>query len=233
MFQKKRDILKFGNSEADKYLNDIENYPHFFVLACIMDRQIKAERAWLIPYKVSQEIGSPSFSVFMSLSESKLKRLFERGSYHRFNTIMATYFYKGIQKIHSDYQDVASHMWKGNPGSATVVKRFMEFEGISVKIGTMAANILARDFKVPMKDYICIDISPDRHVKRVFERTGLVPLKVSNEILLYRARELNPKYPGVFDLSCFEIGREFCHSRNPECAKCHLNSYCPKVGLEE
>jgi hypothetical protein len=33
------------NLEADELTNDIENYPHVFVLACLMDRQMKAEKA--------------------------------------------------------------------------------------------------------------------------------------------------------------------------------------------
>jgi len=44
------------NKESDKLLNNLKNIPHAFVLACVMDRQIKAERAWLIPYEVSKEI---------------------------------------------------------------------------------------------------------------------------------------------------------------------------------
>ena len=42
--------LKFTkNEEADKILNSLNEIPHAFVLASVMDRQIRAERAWLIP----------------------------------------------------------------------------------------------------------------------------------------------------------------------------------------
>ena len=39
-----------GNAEIDTFLNDLTNYPHAYVLACLMDRRIKAERAWRIPF---------------------------------------------------------------------------------------------------------------------------------------------------------------------------------------
>ena len=80
-----------------------------------------------------------------------------------------------------------------------------------------------------MKDYINIDISPDRHVNKVFRRTNLVSRDADSLEVLYRARELNPEYPGIFDLSCFEIGRTYCHSRKlPECKSCYLENYCPR-----
>ena len=34
------------------FLNVIDQYPHAYVLACMMDRQIKAERVWTIPWEV-------------------------------------------------------------------------------------------------------------------------------------------------------------------------------------
>jgi len=216
------------NSEADNLLNNLKDFPHAFVLASIMDRQIKAERAWLIPYKISKEIGHFEFSKLLQLDSNQIKGIFRRNNLHRFNDTMAENFYLAIHKIHNDYNDEASNIWDNLPKSATIVRRFLEFHGVGIKIATMAVNILARDFKVLMNDYICIDISPDVHVKRVFKRLGLISQDANNEELIYCARELNPEYPGVFDLSCWEIGRKWCHPKNPICQDCHLSEFCPK-----
>lgn len=217
------------DSKADGLLNNIEQLPHAFVLACVMDRQIKAEKAWLIPYLISQEIGDFEFERLIKLDLDFLKGVFKRKSLHRFNDIMAENFYYAIKLIHNKYNDDASNIWKGNPKSATVVRRFLEFKGVGVKISTMAANILAREFKIPMQDRLCIDVSPDVQVKRVFIRLGFIPKEASNDELIYCARELHPEYPGIFDLSAWEIGREWCRPHNPECRSCYLNEYCPKI----
>jgi uncharacterized HhH-GPD family protein len=224
-----KEILFTKNPEADELLNDLKNYPHAFVLGCLMDRQMKAENAWLIPYKFAKEIGGFQFKKLLSLKFKTIKDIFKRRHLHRFNDQMAEIFYSAIQKIHKDYANDASRIWSGEPSSATIVRRFLEFKGAGIKIATMAANILAREFKIPIKDYICIDISPDRHVKRVFKRLGLISREATNDELVYCARELNPEYPGIFDFPAFDIGRNYCHPRKPDCKNCYLNKYCPKI----
>jgi len=223
---KKIDFTK--NPQADDLLNNLEEFSHAFTLACVMDRQVRAERAWLIPYEISTEINGFSISKLLKLDLNQFRDMFKRKKLHRFNDVMAENFYLAVQKIHKEYNDDASNIWKDNLKSATIVRRFLGFKGIGVKIATMAANILARDFKIPMRDYICIEVSPDRHVVRVFKRLGFIPKSAGNDELIYCARELNPLYPGIFDLSCWEIGRNWCKPRDPACKECYLNEYCPK-----
>lgn len=218
-----------GNEEADTLLNDLNQFPHAYVLACVMDRQIRAERAWLIPYLVSKEIGGFDFEVLLQLDLNYLNQIFEKKSLHRFNNIMAENFYSAIQLINNKYNNDASNIWQNTPKSATVVRRFLEFKGVGIKIATMATNILCREFKIPMQDRICIDISPDVQVKRVFTRLGFISRNSSNDELIYYAKELNPEYPGIFDLSAWEIGREWCRPNNPDCNKCYLEQFCPKI----
>ncbi|MBT6338563.1 MAG: iron-sulfur cluster loop [Desulfobacula sp.] len=227
--EKKVDLVRFtDNIESDKLMNDFENTPHAYVLACVMDRQIKAERAWQIPYRISTLIGSFKFSDLQKLSLDKLKEYFNNNSLHRFNETMAENFYETIQLIHKKYDGDAVNIWKDNPKSATIVRRFLEFKGIGIKIATMATNILARDFKIPMQDHLCIDISPDVQVRRVFWRIGFIDKDSNNDELIYCARELYPGYPGIFDLSAWEIGRNWCRPKNPQCEKCYLNNNCQK-----
>lgn len=74
VFKAPPSIIKFtGNKAADELLNDIENYPHAFVLACIMDKQIKAELAWIIPYRISKKLGGFEFSILEGLSQENVK----------------------------------------------------------------------------------------------------------------------------------------------------------------
>ena len=229
LFQAPKEFALFTKvPEADALLNDIERYPHAFVLACVMDRQIKAERAWLIPHKISLKIGSPSFDAFSRLSREEIKEHMSRPeALHRFVDSMSEYFYLGICRIRDCYRRDASRIWAGKPSSAELVYRFLEFEGIGPKIATMAANILSRDFKIPLSDYFSIDISADVHIRRVFARLGICPEDASVEQVIYKARSLYPEFPGLMDLPCWEIGRNWCKPHKPECGFCHMNDICP------
>lgn len=219
------------DKEQNEFLNDLENYPHAFVLACLMDRQIKAERAWAIPYKIYKELGTFNIYKLKEKGKEYYKELFNKNKFHIFtHHDMAEIFYNGICSIIDKYEGKADKIWNDNPSSATVVYRFLEFEGCGIKIATMAANILARQFKKPMLDYYCIDISPDVHIRRVLYRLGFVEKEASPDMVIYKARELNPEFPGLIDSVCWEIGRNYCQPKieDCKCEDCFMKEVCPK-----
>jgi hypothetical protein len=148
-----------GNVEADRLLTDLENYPHAFVLACIMDRQIKAERAWAIPFHFAQKLGDFSLPRLLALSLDDVRELMTKPIVlHRYPEEMSRNFHTAVERIHTDYCGNAAAIWADRPSSATVVYRLLQFRGVGQKIATMATNILARDFKIPFADYYSVDI---------------------------------------------------------------------------
>jgi endonuclease III len=229
-----RRIVNFvGEPEADDLLNNIKNYPHLFVLACLMDQQIKAERAWMIPIKIGREVGHFTFDAFAILEADWLQHFFQDKGLHRFNEKTARWFYMGIQHIKNYYENDASRIWQGNLSSAAIVRRFLRFEGAGIKIATMATNMLARDFQVEMSDKISIDISADVHAMRVFYRLGLTSAADDMLDLMYAARELYPEYPGIFDFVVWDIGRNWCYPTAPICSQCYMNDLCIKKDVNK
>lgn len=216
------------NAEANDLISNLKDYPHAYVLACLMDRQVKAERAWMIPFEIKNTIGTFDFNELLNISLDEYKTIFNEHKLHRFNDTMADIFHQALVHLQNKYDGDASLIWAGNPSSAAVVYKFMEFKGSGPKISTMAANILARNFKISFSDYYSIDISPDVHIIRVMKRMGFVPKDASNEMIVYKARELNPEFPGVIDFSCWEIGRIWCRPNDPNCEECIVASECQK-----
>ncbi len=129
------------------------------------------------------------------------------------------------RRIVKEYDGDASRIWNGNPSSATVIKRFLEFEGIGQMISTMATNILARYFKVPMSDCYSIEVTVDGRMKRVLSRMGIVDSKKPKYIQL-TVREMYPKYPGIFDPVFWEIGKFHCFPVQPNCPECPVGELC-------
>ena len=226
LFQEARPFTDHQDAEA--LLNDLKDHPHAFVIGCIMARRVSTERAFLIPYQLKQRIGSFRFRRLQKLSPDEIrKHMTQPVPLHRLSEVMSRNLYAAIRLIAGKYQRDAAAIWADCPRSAGLVYRFLEFDGVGPKIATMATNILVRHFKVPVKDRSSIDISSDVHVRRVFWRLGLVPEDPSHEQVIYRARELNPEFPGLIDLSAWQIGRNWCRSKNPLCSECFMKEICP------
>jgi len=226
----KREFIKFTKiNEQDDFFNALETNPHAFVLGCLMDRRVPSKRAWQVPYKIKQHIGGFTIDALASVPEDEYVKIFKEYKLHVYNEDMARIFYSAIQRIRVIYKGDASQIWRDKPASAAVVYKFLEFKGCGIKIATMAANILTRQFNIPFADRYSIDISPDVHTLRVLRRTGIVPKDAKIELIIYKARELNPKFPGIIDYSCWEIGTTWCKKNNPQCSNCPIESSCGKL----
>lgn len=222
--------IKVHFTEDDRVnglINDLEHYPHAYVLACFMDRQVKAEKAWSIPYYVKEALGDFSMQTLVNTTRKRYIEIFKEKNLHRFNEKMADVFFSGVKRIHDVYYDDVTKIWKGRPGSAEVVNKFMEFEGVGIKIATMTANILVRQFEIELSEYHFIDVSPDIQVRKVFGKLGLIQKGASQEQIIGVAREINPDYPGIVDGILWEVGRTYCKYNKPDCDKgCYLRDGC-------
>jgi len=240
LYEAPKEFCEFTSvPEADVLLNDLEHYPHAFVLACVMDRQIKTEKAWVIPYRISERLMSEqlgndfSMETLSKLSEADINRLMSQPEpLHIFVKKMSGIFYSAVQLISNKYAGNAARIWLDRPSSAEVVYRFLEFAGVGPKIASMAANILAWGFKIPFADYFSVDISADVHVRRVFARLGLCPENAKVEQVIYKARALHPEFPGIMDGPCWDIGRYWCKPKDPQCQNCYMNDLCPTASKE-
>jgi endonuclease III len=213
--------------DADAILNDIEQYPQAFVLACLCNRQGMARQAWMVPQRLLERFGTLDVGELAQRSTSDWERAARQPkAIHRMPEKMAVVLELGVQRLWAHYGGDAARIWAEAPPSATVVRRFLEFYGAGPKIATMAVNILVRQFKVPLQDYHFVDISIDRQVRRVMTRLGLVPAGANDEILIYAAREAHAEFPGIFDLTLWRIGRSVCRELAPRCVECTLADLC-------
>jgi len=222
-----------GDEDADRVLNNIEEYPHVFVLGCIADRGMLSQKSWLAAYQWCRTVARENKLTFGNIRESVQRpgpRISVRG---RYPPTMTGHFYEAVKRMDTCYEGDAGQIWQHNPVAATVVRRFLEFGGIGPKIANMATHILLRDFKVRLRDKHMIDMPVDSNVIRVFERLGLIPEhsreNKRKELIICTARELCPGYPAVFDTGAWEIGSKWCgkRKRHPCPASCNMIDLCP------
>ena len=230
------EVYFLDDKYANTFLNKLGEYPHAFVLGCLMDVQIDFEEAWIIPYKIYKDLGHFDIYKLKDKGLNYYKDFFNKNKLHRFNNKKSEAFYDAIERIIKYYSGDASKIWENKPSSFLVVARFLEFKGCGQKVSSMATNILANQFKIEMSDYSSIDISADVHVIRVMYRLEFIEFERYNQLenekkkllVIHKARELNPKFPGKIDFVCWKLGKDYCHKNNPDCDKCYMNKVCAK-----
>jgi endonuclease III len=219
----------FGGGKCPKYINDfyVTDKSYFaFLLGVIYSQGIPAEAVWPIPYNLFKMLGHLDPAVISKLSANDVLSLFNKlPRKPRYPRKMAYWTIEAAQKILNDYEGNVENIWGDSPTCSQVQERFEGFKGISQKKAAMTTETLVKKFDIPLKDRSGLDIAADREVIRIFKRCGFVEQEDKN-LVISKARQLNPEYPAILDRPCWEIGRSYCFPTNPDCNNCPIGDVC-------
>jgi uncharacterized HhH-GPD family protein len=213
------------NPEANQMVIDD---PFAFLVAVVADMGIKAERAWALPYELRERLGYFDPVSIAENGAAVAAAVQQAPKLHRFVNLIPGWIVEAARIVLDDYDGDAGRLWRDEPTVTELRCRLEVFPGIAQKKGAMAVEILERDLKVPLRDLTGSDVAFDVHLRRVFLRGGLAEHDDVGEMVA-AAQALYPERPGALDFPAWDIGRRWCHPRDPDCATCPLNVACPRL----
>jgi len=205
----------------------IHDDPFAFLVGVVCDQGIDAERAWAIPYRLSQRMGTLEPAELRKRRTEVQAAFNDEPKLHRFVNQVSGWVVDAAAIVMNTYGGDASRIWSRTPTAASLRARFDAFPGIGQKKAAMAVEILERSMHVALSDLSGSDVAYDVHLRRVFMRSGLAEHDDVDHMVAV-ARSLHPERPGELDNPVWDIGRSWCHPRNPDCATCPLVAVCPR-----
>lgn len=206
--------------------------PFAFLLAASVDRGMAAELAWELPAKLRNKIGHLDPARIARMNEAEvLDVLRSIEGRPRYLSAAARTIVDVASHVVERYGGDTRRIWTDRP-VREIQRRLMDIYGVGRGIASMVLNLLIflDEFHPSAEDYREIDVKPDRHVSRVFGRTGLCSLDPTEDEVIKCARRLLPSYPGKLDAPSWHVGRNWCHASSPDCSSCRLSDLCPKRG---
>lgn len=228
----------------DDWVKPIKNKRRFrasaanaFILGVMFDRSIKADRAWEAAEWINDSLGDPEditilWEELKKLPDQNLSGFLRYGyggkSFHRHYKTFAKQLPKVAEIILEDYDGDPRKIWNNQRDVSEVRNRFEKLPGIGPALSRMAVLILARNYGMlgGVEALSQLDIKPDRHVIRVFTRSGLIKKGASENDAIKIARILNPEFPGALDAPAFEIGVKWCSPTEKKCQECPICNVC-------
>ena len=208
----------------------IKEDPFAFALAGVLDRGTKAELIWTIPYYIKKQLGALNPHFFANASIEDLEEIFRKLPKKPRYMNAAPYTVRGLSEIIvNECNGHTQRLWE-NKSSKAVKATFERIHGVGPGIASMIILLLERWFRVHFDDidHRNMDVKPDVHIIRVFQRLGFISESNSNSAL-EAARRLNPDYPGALDSPAWVIGRNWCTAFLTQCNRCPVNDVCPKI----
>lgn len=201
--------------------------PYAFSIAVCLDRGMKAEIVWTIPFDIQQELGYLDPEIIYGMSVDELGDLFSRLPRRpRYINDAPKTLQELTQIVVEECDGDASNIWRGKR-AAEVNRTFMSIHGVGPGIANMGVLLIEAGFDVRFSDLdrTRMDIKPDVHTKRVLFRLGVSEAE-TEEAAISATQMLHPEYPGELDGALWEIGRKWCFASNPKCANCPMMGIC-------
>jgi len=207
----------------------IEENPFAFALAAVLDRGTPSEIIWTIPYYLQKKIGILEPKFFVNKTYEELDLLIRSLPHKpRYVTDAPRTLKELSQIIVQENGGDVSRIWKDKSASQ-VNTTFQRIYGVGPGIASMIVLLLEKCYKIhfPDLDHRTMNVKPDVHIVRVFQRLGFISTPDPNEALK-AASDLNPEYPGALDGPTWIIGKRWCSSLDPKCPDCPVTTVCPK-----
>jgi len=220
-----QELVPVLEKEAAELIND----PFAFALAGVLDRGIKSELIWTIPYYIKKQLGELNPHFFANASIEDLQEIFQKLPKKPRYINDAPHTVRGLcEIIVNECNGQAQKLWE-NKSSKAVKATFERIYGVGPGIASMIILLLERWFKVHFDDidHRNMDVKPDVHIIRVFQRLGFIS-EPNSDAAIKASRRLNPDYPGALDSPAWVIGRNWCTAFISKCNRCPVNEVCPK-----
>lgn len=211
-----------------------------FLLGVLLDRTIKADRAWDAGQWISEAMGDESdpsvlWKTLATIEKRRLTGFLRYGyggkAFHRNYKTFSRQLPEVASLILERYNGDPRKIWNNQRDIEDVRKRLEELPGIGPALSRMAVLILARNYGLlgGKKALAQLDIKPDVHVMRVFRRSGFIESEKDKDSAITIAKELSPGFPAELDAPAWEIGQKWCRPRHPRCGECPIGNGCPQL----
>jgi endonuclease III len=203
--------------------------PYAFLIASCLDRGIRAEIIWSIPYALKNRLTHLDPGKIHEMASGEIRNLLYSLKYRpRYINDAPSTIHDLTQIVVEECDGDASRIWEGK--RAFEVKRtLISVHGVGPGIANMTILLIEKAFSYRFMDLdrSRMDIKPDVHTQRVLSRLSGCELE-TDQSAIEIARLINPEFPGEIDGPLWWIGRTWCHSRKPDCPDCALFNVCDK-----
>jgi endonuclease III len=191
-----------------------------FLLCCLLDYQISADKAWENGDRLARVLGNPDdiWAKITSHTEQDWKSRFREFRLHRYPAAHNRLWRIG-KEICSYFDGDARKIWQDS--SAFDVLCRLNYIGAGEQISRMIVGALRDVGQIKGTG----DVKADVHVCRVIGRVFFGE-QTNPEAATELTRQLSPNDPWQLDRTLWTIGTSFCHPKAPECPKCYLSAQC-------